>query len=170
MRLLKQLFWVFVALGVLSGVILIFSYDIIKIEWPSFMEIQPSYKNMEMPLPPPARSIPVEGPAYIPNMGVPENPVPADGVSVARGTELFVIHCQMCHGETGQGNGQIAPFLLNKKPADLTSETVQSKPDGDLFLTISNGKPNTMPALNENLTVRERWDLVNYIRTLKAAE
>jgi mono/diheme cytochrome c family protein len=25
-----------------------------------------------------------------------------------------------------------------------------------------------MPALNENLTVRDRWDVVNYIRTLKA--
>jgi len=28
--------------------------------------------------------------------------------------------------------------------------------------------PDRMPALNENLTVRERWDVVNYIRTLKA--
>jgi mono/diheme cytochrome c family protein len=26
-----------------------------------------------------------------------------------------------------------------------------------------------MPPMNENLTVRERWDVINYIRTLKAA-
>jgi hypothetical protein len=26
-----------------------------------------------------------------------------------------------------------------------------------------------MPALNENLTVRDRWDLVNFIRSLQAA-
>ena len=29
------------------------------------------------------------------------------------------------------------------------------------------GVPGKMPALNENLTERERWDVVNYIRTLK---
>ena len=59
-------------------------------------------------------------------------------------------------------------------PANLTGELVQNKADGALFLTISNGIQGTggqihMPALNENLTVRDRWDVVNYIRTLNAA-
>jgi hypothetical protein len=27
-----------------------------------------------------------------------------------------------------------------------------------------------MPPLNENLTVPERWDVVNFVRTLKASE
>ena len=170
MRLFKQLFVVFTALGVLLGALMILSYDVIKVDWISFMEIQPSYKPMENPLPPPARSIPVEGPAYIPNMGAPVNPVPADEASLARGAELFAIHCRMCHGETGEGNGQIAPFLLNKKPVDLTSAVVQDKSDGALFLTISNGTVGGMPALNENLTVRERWDVLNFIRTLKPAQ
>jgi len=60
MRLLRQLFSVFTVLGILFAVILIFSYDIVKIEWISFMEIQPSYRPMEDPLPPPERSIPIE--------------------------------------------------------------------------------------------------------------
>jgi mono/diheme cytochrome c family protein len=34
-------------------------------------------------------------------------------------------------------------------------------------MVITNGMPGAMPALNENLTVRERWDVVNFIRTLK---
>ena len=169
-RLFKQLFVVFTALGVLLGALMILSYDVIKVDWISFMEIQPSYKPMEHPLPPPGRSIPVEGPAYIPNMGAPVNPVPADESSLARGAELFAIHCRMCHGETGEGNGQIAPFLLNKKPADLTGAVVQDKSDGALFLTVSNGTVGGMPALNENLTVRERWDVLNFIRTLKPAQ
>jgi hypothetical protein len=37
-------------------------------------------------------------------------------------------------------------------------------------LTISNGLEGRMPALNENLTVSERWDVVNYVRTLKLDE
>ncbi len=182
MRLFKQLLGVSAVLAVLVGILMIFAYDVIKIDWVVFMEIQPSYGTQENPLPVPAQSIPVEGPAYIPGAGAPLNPVPADETSIARGAELFQIHCLMCHGATGQGNGTISAFLVKKKPADLTSDLVQSKSDGSLFLTISNGifNPNNtlfpgtefsgqMPPLNENLTVRERWDLVNFLRTLKAA-
>jgi mono/diheme cytochrome c family protein len=170
MRLFRQLFWVLGTLMVLLGILLLFTYDIIKIEWISFMEIQPAYRPMEHPLPPPERSIPIEGPIAIPGLGAPENPMPADEASLARGQELYTINCQMCHGVSGQGNGQIAPFLLNFKPANLTSEVVQSKSDGSIFLTISNGLEGRMPALNENLTVSERWDVVNYVRTLKLDE
>jgi mono/diheme cytochrome c family protein len=165
--ILKRLGYVFLAAGVLLGISMIFSYDVIKIDWPSFMEIQPSYKPMEDPLPVPAQSIPIEGPAYIPNMGAPTNPVPADDVSTARGSELFHINCSACHGAEGKGNGPVAAFLQKKKPADLTSPAVQFLSDGAIFMVITNGMPGTMPALNENLTVRERWDVVNFIRTLK---
>jgi mono/diheme cytochrome c family protein len=190
MRLFKQLFVVFSVIGILASILFIFTYDIIKLEWVVFMEIQPSYANQEFdpitgagPLPVPARSIPVEGAAYIPGEGVPVNPVPADAVSIARGAELYSINCKMCHGEAGQGDGTVSAFLIKKKPANLTDEVIQSKPDGSLFLTISNGifnPSNTlfpdvqfsgqMPPLNENLSVRERWDVVNFLRTLVVAE
>lgn len=170
MRLLRQLFWVFTVLGVLFALILLFTYDIIKIEWISFMEIQPSYEAMEDPRPVPARSIPIEGPVAIPGMLPPENPIEADEASITRGGGLYAIHCQMCHGATAEGNGPIAPFLLNSKPANLTSPVVQSKSDGSIFLTITNGVDGKMPPLNENLTIHERWDVVNYVRTVTAAD
>jgi mono/diheme cytochrome c family protein len=160
---------IFAAAGIAFAVILLFTFDIIKIDWPSFMEIQPSYRPMENPLPPPERSIPIEGPIAIPGMGAPENPVKADDASIARGAELYSINCKMCHGQTAEGNGPIAAFLANK-PANLTSPVVQSKSDGSIFLTISNGVAGKMPALNENFLVSERWDLVNFIRTLKSKE
>ena len=167
MRLIKQLIGVFVILGVLFGALSLFAFDVIKIDWVTFMEVQPSYKPMENPLAVPARSIPVDGPLSIPNMGAPENPVSADEVSLVRGRELFAINCQMCHGESGQGNGPIAASIVNK-PANLTLDVTQSKSDGSLFLTISNGVLGRMPPMNENLTIRDRWDLVNFIRTLAA--
>ena len=170
MRLLRQLFFVFGAIGILAGIGMLFTYDVIKIDWPSFMEIQPSFRPMEDPLPPPARSIPVEGPISLPGMGAPDNPRPADEASVTRGAELYSLHCQMCHGAGGTGNGAVAAFLTQYKPANLTSAVVQSKSDGSFFLTISNGLEGKMPALNENLTVSERWDVVNFLRTLKAEE
>jgi mono/diheme cytochrome c family protein len=165
MRLLRQLFWVFTVLGLLFGVLLLFTYDIIKVEWISFMEIQPSYRPMENPLPVPAQSIPIEGPVAIPGMLPPENPVEADEASIARGAELYDIHCKMCHGQDFDGRGPIAPFLANK-PANLTSPVVQSKSDGSIFLTLTNGVEGKMPPMNENLLITDRWDLVNFIRTL----
>ncbi len=168
MRLLKQLLVVFVVLAALAGGLMLFTYDIIKIQWVGFMGLQPSFTNMEQPLPVPARSIPIEGPAYIPGLGAPENPVPADEASIARGAQLYAIHCAMCHGVKGEGNGQIAAFLQPFRPANLTLPVIQSKSDGSLFLTITLGVEGRMPALNENLLVRERWDVVNFLRTLAA--
>ncbi len=165
--ILKRFAIIFAVVGALLSVVMLFTFDVIKIDWPVFMEIQPSYRPMENPLPVPARSIPIEGPAYIPNVGAPENPVNPDELSVARGRQLFMINCQMCHGPTGQGTGPIAAFLTNK-PADLTSELIQAKTDPALFTSISNGVPGRMPPMNENLTLRDRWDLINYIRTLAA--
>jgi mono/diheme cytochrome c family protein len=167
--IIRRLATLFAAAGLAFAVLLLFTYDILKLEWPSFMEIQPSYRPMENPLPVPARSIPIEGPAYIPGLDAPENPIEPDEASLARGQELFAINCQMCHGQTGEGTGPIAPFLANR-PANLTSDVVQSKSDGSMFLTITNGIAGKMPPLNENLLVSERWDVVNYLRTLQASD
>jgi mono/diheme cytochrome c family protein len=166
--ILRRLAIVSAAAAVILGVLMLFSYDVIKIDWVSFMEIQPSYRAMEDPLPLPERSIPIEGPVSVANMGAPGNPVPADEVSLARGAELFGITCQPCHGADGKGAGPVAPFLQERKPADLTGPVVSALSDGALFMTISNGKLPFMVPLNENLTVRERWDVVNYLRALQA--
>lgn len=154
------------ALIAIATIIGLLAYDVIKIDFIGFMEIQPAFNAMENPLPVPENSIPIEGAAYIPGLGAPDNPIEADEVSVERGRILFSVNCTQCHGPTGEGNGPIAPFLVNKKPANLTSQVTQDKSDGTLFVTISAGLPGAMPALNENLSVRDRWDVVNYLRTL----
>jgi mono/diheme cytochrome c family protein len=182
MRLLKQLLFVFAALVVLVTALMIFSFDVIKIDWIVFMEIQPSFGTQEEPLAVPARSVPIEGAAYIPGVE-PSNPVAADEVSVSRGEQLFSINCSQCHGIDGKGSGTVAAFLVKKKPADLTGKTAQGLSDGQIFMTITDGVFNAenslfpevefsgqCPPMNENLSVRERWDVVNYVRTLGAAQ
>ena len=169
MRLFKQIVVLALVAFVLVGTLALFSMDVIKLDWIGFMEIQPSFSAQEKPLPVPARSIPVDGPAFIPNLGAPNNPIPADDVSISRGQTLFATNCVMCHGATGEGNGSISALLANK-PANLTSIITQSKQDGALFLTITNGVDGRMPPMVENLTVRDRWDVINYIRTLKPTQ
>lgn len=173
MSFFQRLLMVFAFAALLLGVLMIFTYDVIKIDWISFMEIQPSFRPMENPLPVAARSVPIEGAAYIAGQGAPTNPVSSDPVSVERGRVLYTVTCMQCHGAKADGNGVIGGALVFP-PANLTGDVVQNKPDGALFLTISNGIQGTggqihMPALNENLTVRDRWDVVNYIRTVKAS-
>jgi mono/diheme cytochrome c family protein len=164
--MIKRALILMVAGIIAIGMLVLFTYDVLKIDWIGFMEVQDSYRPMEDPLPLPARSVPVEGAAFIPGLGAPDNPVEADADSLARGALLYEVNCAQCHGAGGEGNGVIANFLEDKKPADLTSELVQEKSDGAIFLTISSGVPGSMPALNENMNVRDRWDVVNFIRTL----
>jgi hypothetical protein len=48
---------------------------------------------------------------------------------------------------------------------DLTSANITAQFDGQLFRTISEGF-SRMPPQAEALTLRERWDVINYLRTL----
>jgi mono/diheme cytochrome c family protein len=171
--MIKRILILLAVVVVLSGVLLVFSYDIVKIDWISFMEIQPSYKPMEQPLPVAANSIPVEGAAYVEGMGAPTNPIEADKVSLTRGAELFSLNCVICHGPQGKGDGVVGAALVNP-PDNLTDAEFRALSDGAIFLFISNGvvinNQRRMPALNENLTVRERWDVVNYVRKVIQAQ
>jgi mono/diheme cytochrome c family protein len=146
---------------------LLFTYDIIKINWASNMEFQIAVDYQDGPRKwAPGDAIKISG-ASGPAAGIPENPVPADQVSLDRGRELFNRNCTLCHGEAGQGNGPITQFwnAEMRKPANLTEERMKTMSDGTVYITISNGY-GTMPPLRENLDVRERWDTVNFVKTL----
>lgn len=145
------------------------TYEYIKIDFTSFMEVQPSVGYREGPrLLPPEGSVPITGVEVPPDGSLPENPVPATPNSLARGQLLFDVHCAVCHGEQGHGDGPVAAYF--KPPAsdvaDLTEERIAGHEDGLIYLTITQGFQG-MPSLAENLTPQERWDVINYVRTLQ---
>jgi mono/diheme cytochrome c family protein len=149
---------------------LLFTYQVIPIQWVSSMEIQPSFRPMENPLPVPARSVPVQGAAYLPGAGNPANPVAADPASIERGKNLYVTSCYVCHGG-GAGDGPVAD-KLTRKPANLTGVNVKELSDGEIFMVITSGvkfsnNQISMPDLRENLAANDRWDVVNYVRSLQ---
>jgi hypothetical protein len=49
--MIKRLLFLLGVVVLLGGVLVLFTYDLIKVDWISFMEIQPSFKPMEHPLP-----------------------------------------------------------------------------------------------------------------------
>jgi mono/diheme cytochrome c family protein len=94
-----------------------------------------------------------------------QNPVPATDDSITAGMMSYSTHCQGCHGESGDGKGQRAE-KLSIAPSDFTDAHAMGQiTDGELFWKISHGR-RPMPAFREKLTEQERWELVDYIRTL----
>ena len=92
----------------------------------------------------------------------PRNPVPSTAQSRAIGKEIYQRECLECHGTEGSGDGPRAKEF--KSDLDLSSH-VLAHPSGELFVWISNGLGNDMPAFVDQFTEERRWDLVNYIRT-----
>lgn len=92
------------------------------------------------------------------------NAVAANESSIAAGKKVYQANCLACHGAKGVGNGD-AGANLTPRPADLTSTIVQMQTDGELFWKITNGR-TPMPSWEQTLSEEDRWNVVNYIRTL----
>jgi putative copper export protein/mono/diheme cytochrome c family protein/peroxiredoxin len=89
-------------------------------------------------------------------------------ISVAAGAELFAAHCVSCHGATGHGDGPLAKGL-QLPPADLTAPHTALHTAGDLFWWLTHGKaPGVMPGFAGELGEDDRWDLINFLRTLSS--
>ena len=88
-----------------------------------------------------------------------------DKAALAEGKKLAETNCATCHGPGGTGNGPAAAALPPPKPADWTSAKVAAEADGELFWKISNGR-GAMPPW-KHLPDNQRWQLVNYIRSLQ---
>ena len=93
-----------------------------------------------------------------------KNPEVSDAASLKDSKVLYTTYCTPCHGDKGKGDG-VAAAGLSVKPADHTSLTIQNKTDGALFWEMSEGH-NPMPSYKQTFTDKQRWQLVNYIRTL----
>src|SRR5690606_31504869 len=79
-------------------------------------------------------------------------------------------HCAACHGVAGYGDGPTAPWM-RPPPADLTARHTADHTAGDIFWWLTHGKPGTaMPGFATQLSEEDRWDLINVVRALSAAE
>ncbi len=133
------------------------------------MADQPSIGYQEGPrLMPPEGAVPIQGQGLVLDT-LPANPVLADEVSLQRGQILYTIHCALCHGHGGLGDGPIAEYYENDPPPELIGRNISAQFDGALYRTITLGQ-KSMPPLAENLTPRERWDVINHVRTLEIEE
>ena len=93
------------------------------------------------------------------------NPVKSTPDSLARAKKWWGIDCAMCHGQDGNGKGEIA-IDMKLKLVDFTDPaTLKDRTDGEIFYIIKNGHQD-MPPEGPRVKTEENWDLVNYVRSL----
>ena len=93
------------------------------------------------------------------------NPVPQTVTSVDRGAVLYQANCARCHGVDGLGGG-IDSDTTELPPPNLRSGHLDQHTDADVYTWISSGLPGGMPAWSGQLSETDRWDLVNYLRSI----
>ena len=93
-----------------------------------------------------------------------KNPIAPTQDSIAAGQKIYSKTCVMCHGKSGDADGP-AVIELNIHPAKLSNPQLNTESDGSLFWKITTGK-KPMPAYGKRLSETDRWNLINYIRTI----
>jgi mono/diheme cytochrome c family protein len=147
------------------GLVLLVSYDVIKIDFPTQMAEQLSTAPQAGPrLAAPPLAVPVEGPSLVDGQAGTQR-LPSDANSLQRGRVLYDIDCALCHSAGGVGNGPIGGYF-SKRPVAFTSDLMASMTDSHIFAVITQGY-GSMPRLSENLMLDERWDVINYVRSLR---
>jgi high-affinity iron transporter len=86
---------------------------------------------------------------------------------------VYEIHCQVCHGSTGGGDGPLSMHSGGPFPAipPVTDELRRELSDGHLYGVIVNAEAmgkGLMPQYGWNVRGTDRWDVVNYVRALQA--
>lgn len=94
-----------------------------------------------------------------------ENPVKPTPKDLKQSAQTFQANCVPCHGKGGAGDGAAAASL-NPKPANFTDAKLMNQAtDGELFWKMSTGR-GPMPSWKDQLSDTQRWQMVNYLRTL----
>lgn len=113
-----------------------------------------------------------------------KNPLPRSMDILKAGQRAYNIYCIVCHGERGDGDGNIIPNFSTPgvshsgrqylspsnqfpPPPPLHSDRVSEMKDGDLFNYITKGGA-IMPKY-DHLPTEMRWSIVHYLRVLYKA-
>jgi mono/diheme cytochrome c family protein len=94
-----------------------------------------------------------------------ENPLKGNEKATQAGKKLYTQLCAICHGNKGKGDG-VAGMALKPRPANFIKDIVQKQTDGAIYWKMTEGRA-PMAAYKSSLTEEQRWQLVNYIRSLK---
>ena len=100
--------------------------------------------------------------------GIPSAPTNLQA-SIDEGDKVYSTDCTMCHGSDGHtptDNGR----WMYPRASDLTSHDVQAYSDRELFWIVKKGiRFSGMPAFGKVEPDEHIWNVVHYVRTLRAS-
>lgn len=104
-----------------------------------------------------------------------KNPLPAmDKGQAVEAERLFLVNCGVCHGPNLDGNGPLykdgnGPYAA--KPANLSGSDPKyvAMSEGTMFHSITYGK-NMMGSYASQVTPKQRWMIISYIKSKQAAK
>lgn len=96
--------------------------------------------------------------------------------NLERGKTIYVKRCLVCHGDKGDGQGPVAPYL-NPRPRDFTLGSYKFRTTGsgepptdeDLFRIVTRGVPGTAMSGWTTLSADERWLVIGYLKRFSDA-
>ena len=93
------------------------------------------------------------------------SPLDSTQVDLKRGKELYDIYCGICHGNKGNGQGNLVKRekILGVPSYDDAGRAITT---GSVYHTIYYGK-NAMGSYANQLNEEERWQVVAYVLQLK---
>jgi mono/diheme cytochrome c family protein len=102
------------------------------------------------------------------NAPVHELPFKVDDAVLTRGQERFNIFCTPCHDATGSGRGMVVQRGY-KQPPSFHDDRLRNAEAGYFFDVMTNGF-GAMPDYKMQLSARDRWAVVAYIRALQLSQ
>jgi mono/diheme cytochrome c family protein len=99
---------------------------------------------------------------------VTELPFPVTQAVLDRGQERFNIYCTPCHGSVGAGDGMVVQRGYPTPPS-FHIDRLRKIEAGYFFDVMTNGF-GRMPDYRAQVTPRDRWNIVAYIRALQLAQ
>jgi mono/diheme cytochrome c family protein len=97
-----------------------------------------------------------------------KNPLKLTQNSMERGKKVLASQCAMCHGPKGDGKGELAEEMKINPPDFTKPDSLKKRTDGEWFAIIGQGS-ESMQGQGSRMSARQKWDLVNYLRSLGGA-
>jgi hypothetical protein len=93
-----------------------------------------------------------------------KNPVPSTPEGLAEARRFYKYQCTMCHGENGDGKGDLVETMKLKMNNWRDASSLEGRSDGELFYVLTNGR-GAMVGQGDRTKEDMRWKLINLVRS-----
>jgi hypothetical protein len=118
--------------------------------------------------PPVGQNVGAKSPTLDEKQFVDTFPYPVTLQVLEHGRDRYMIYCVVCHDPVGTGRGKIVERGYTQPPS-YHIPRLRAVPVGHIFAVITEGY-GSMPSYAGQISPRDRWDIVAYVRALQRSQ